>query len=75
MPIDTDGLIAAELSPDDGSQVMREFESVGLSADLRETPSRRSLQDMACLQYDSHQDHWHSVLDEAEAGRGLPPPG
>jgi hypothetical protein len=47
MPIDTDGLIAADLSPDDASLVMREFGSVGLSADLPETPSRQSLQGMA----------------------------
>ena len=49
MPIDAEVLIAAELSLDDASQLRREFESVGLSVDLRETTPRRSLQDIAWL--------------------------
>lgn len=49
MPIDAEVLIAAELSPDDASQLKREFKAVGLSADLRTTAPRRSLQDIAWL--------------------------
>ena len=47
MYIDAEVLIAAELSPDDAAQLRREFESLGLSADLRETAPRRSLQEIA----------------------------
>jgi hypothetical protein len=49
MPIDADVLIAAELTPDDASELRREFESAGLTVDLRETTPRRSLQDVAWL--------------------------
>jgi hypothetical protein len=49
MAIDAEVLIAVELSPDDASELRREFESVGLDADLREVAPRRSLQDVAWL--------------------------
>ena len=91
MPIDAEVLVAAALSPDDASQLRREFELVGLSVDLRETTPRRSLQDVAwfALAAVPFQPFFEKLAEEfagdayrrlralagAVSGRGKPQPG
>lgn len=49
MPLRADVLVADQISDDDAAQLVLEFEMVGLIAELREVPSRRSLADIAWL--------------------------
>ena len=49
MSIAADVLFAGELSTHEAAQLVQEFETVGLTAELREVPPRRALGDIAWL--------------------------
>ena len=49
MSIAADVLFAGELSTHEATQLVQEFETVGLTAELREVPPRRALGDIAWL--------------------------
>ena len=49
MPLAAEVLFVEPLSDDDVDDLVREFESIGLRAELRHVPSRRSLSDIAWL--------------------------
>ena len=49
MPLTADVLFAGKLSAEEAAQLAQEFETVGLTADLREVSPRRSIGDIAWL--------------------------
>jgi hypothetical protein len=49
LPLSTDVLFAGKLSTQESTQLTQEFESVGLTAELREVPPRRDISDIAWM--------------------------
>jgi hypothetical protein len=49
LPLTTDVLFADKLSPEEANGLVQNFETVGMTATLREVPPRRSLDDIAWL--------------------------